>query len=164
MNKIIKKSNKFLLSVFIFFCTYMLTACVMDRTNSFCIRNSSSDTLYIELSESDTLDNLIYWSKEPNETMPPIWPTDTTWVYINGKKVVVDNCFYAFPDSIIHVSPYSFDNKDTCYIYAIKKQIITRYTLDEIRVKKLYDRQAVTAKDFHHRLFEYRPTSPKLMP
>ncbi len=42
-------------------------------------------------------------------------------------------------------------------IYAIKKQIIERYTLDKIRERKLYDRQVVTKKDFHDRFFEYRP-------
>lgn len=30
--------------------------------------------------------------------------------------------------------------------------------MDEIRTKKLYDRQAVTKKNFHNRLFEYNPT------
>ena len=157
MNKKIKIINKLQFFVFLIFCTYMLTSCVMDRITSFCIRNCSSDTLYIELSESDTLDNLIYWYEDSNETMPPIRSTDTTWTYINEKKVVIDNCFYALPDSTVLVSPYSFDNKDTCYIYAIKKQMITRYSLDDIRAKQLYDRRVVTKKDFHDRLFEYRP-------
>ena len=58
MNKIIKKINKQQSFVFLVFCTYMLTSCVMDRITSFGIRNSSNDTLYIELSESDSLDNL----------------------------------------------------------------------------------------------------------
>ena len=164
MNKIIKKINKQQSFVFLVCCTYMLTSCVMDRITSFGIRNSSNDTLYIELSESDSLDNLIYWCEDSNDFMPPIWPTDTTETYINNKKVVIDDRFYALPDSTVLVSPYSFDTKDTCYIYAIKKQIITRYTLDEIRVKKLYDRRAVTKKDFRHRLFEYRPTGSVLMP
>ena len=78
MNKIIKKINKQQSFVFLVFCTCMLTSCVMDRITSFGIRNSSNDTLYIELSESDSLDNLIYWCEDSNDFMPPIWPTDTT--------------------------------------------------------------------------------------
>ena len=113
MNKIIKKINKQQSFVFLVFCTYMLTSCVMDRITSFGIRNSSNDTLYIELSESDSLDNLIYWCEDSNDFMPPIWTTDTTETYINNKKVVIDDRFYALPDSTVLVSPYSFDTKNT---------------------------------------------------
>ena len=109
MNKIIKKINKQQSFVFLVFCTCMLTSCVMDRITSFGIRNSSNDTLYIELSESDSLGDLIYWCEDSNDLMPPTWPTDTTEIYINNKKVVIDNRFYALPDSTVLVSPYSFD-------------------------------------------------------
>ena len=145
-------------SVFLVFCTCMFTSCVMDSIISFGIRNSSNDTLYIELSESDSPGDLIYyWCENSIDSMPPTWVADTTEIYINNKKVILDKCFYALPDSTVFVSPYSFDTKDTCYIYAIKKQIIERYTLDKIRERKLYDRQVVTKKDFHDRFFEYRP-------
>ena len=155
MNK--KIITKTLLLMFIIFCTCTLTSCVMDRVTSFCIRNSTNDSLYIELSESDTLDNLIYWCKNSKETMSPIMSKDTTWAYINGEKVIIDNFFYALPDSTVLVSPYLFNIKDTCYIYAIKRRIATHYSLEEIRKKKLYDRQTVTKKDFNHNcIFEYK--------
>ena len=143
--------------VFLVFCTCMFTSCVIDTVTLFGIRNSSNDTLYIELSESDSPGDLIYWCEDSIDLMPPTWPTDTTEIYINNKKVIIDKRFYALPDSTVFVCPCFFDTKDTCYIYAIKKQIIERYTLDKIRERKLYDRQVVTKKDFHDRFFEYRP-------
>lgn len=109
-------------SVFLVFCTYMFTSCVIDTVTSFGIRNSSNDTLYIELSESDSPGDLIYyWCENSIDSMPPTWPTDTTEIYINNKKVVLDKRFYALPDSTVIVCPCFFDTKDTCYIYAIKK-------------------------------------------
>ena len=95
----------------------------MDNISSFCIRNHTNDTLFIELSTSDTLDNLIYYFEHSNER--PIVPKDTTRVYINEKEIILDNLFYALPDSI----------------YAIKWQVATQYTMEEIRATKLYDRQ-----------------------
>jgi hypothetical protein len=152
MNMNMKMNGKILIVMSIILTT--LASCVMDRVTLFCIRNCSRDTLYIELAQKDTLDNLIYWDKDSR----PIFPEDTTWTYINGKKVIIDNFFYALPDSIVLASPYSFNNNDTCYIYAIKRRILTHYSLDEVRAKKLYDRRAVTKKDFwNNREFKYRP-------
>ncbi len=77
-------------------------------------------------------------------------------MYIHGEKVILYNFYYALPDSTSG-GIYPLD-KDTCYIYTIKKQIITSHTLDESRVRKLYDRRAVTKKDFNkNRIYEYRP-------
>ena len=45
---------------------------------------------------------------------------------------------------------------DTCYIYAIKWQVATQYSIEEIRAKKLYDKRTVTKKDFHDGIYEYR--------
>ena len=57
---------------------------------------------------------------------------------------------------MVFASPYSFKNNDTCYIYAIKHWVVTHYSLEEIRTKKLYDRKTVIKKDFCNGLYEYR--------
>lgn len=151
-----QKIDKILFLASIILGVFVLYSCVMDRITAFCIRNCTNDTLYIELSESDTLDNWIYWSKYPKDTKRPIMPKDTTWIYIHRGKVVIDNFFYAPPDSMVFASPYSFKNNDTCYIYAIKHWVVTHYSLEEIRTKKLYDRKTVIKKDFCNSLYEYR--------
>jgi len=133
-------------------------SCVMDRKTSFYIRNCTNDTLLIDLTESDTLDDDICWGKHPGDTIE-LDPEDTIGIYLHGKKVIFFNCVYALPDSVLFVDPYIFDLKDTCYIYAIKWQVATRYTLEEIRAKKLYNRLSVTKSDSHNRLFEYRPAA-----
>ena len=119
----------------------------------YCVKNCTEDTLFIDLTVSDTLTDDIYWGMHP-EGRVVIDSEDTTSVYIHGKKVILHNFYYVLADST-SVGVYPL-NKVTCYIYAIKKQIITCYTLGEIRMKKLYDRQIITKKDFRDRLFEYR--------
>ena len=134
-----------------------LDSCVMDKKTFICVKNYTKDTLLIELTESDTLDDEICWGKHSGDTIE-LDPEDTIGIYVHGKKVFFKNCFYALPDSVLFVSPYIFNLKDTCYIYAIKWQIAKHYTLEEIRAKKLYDRRGVTKKDFNdNRIFEYRP-------
>lgn len=133
----------------------LLSSCVLDWKYSFIIKNRTNDTLLIELTDDDTLNNNIYWGSVPEDT---IWTTesDTTWIYMNGEKIVINNLYYAQPDSIILVGPYWFNKKDTCYIYAIKWWVATHYTLDEIRKGKLYEKRAITKADFNERLYEYK--------
>ena len=150
----IRKIGKILILVSVTLAT--LGSCVMDRKISFYIRNCTNETLLIELTESDTLDDEICWGKHSGDTIE-LDPEDTIGIYVHGKKVFFKNCFYALPDSVLFVSPYIFNLKDTCYIYAIKWEMARHYTIEEIRAKKLYDRRPVTKRDFHNRLFEYRP-------
>lgn len=148
----IRKQNK--LYYLLLILSLVLKSCVIDiMPLGYSVKNCTKDTLFIDLTVSDTLTDDIYYK------MPP---EDTTWGYINGEKVVFNKFYYVLPNSTSG-GIYPLDN-DTCYIYSIKKQIITRYTLDEIRVRKLYDRQIVTKKDFHDHLFEYRPTGSVGMP
>ena len=142
MNK--KTITKILFLVPIITIAFTLTSCVIDNISLYCISNRTNDTLYIVLSTSDTLDNLIYYCEQSDDTMRPIVP------------IILDNLFYALPDSTVFVSPLSFDINDTCYIYTIKWQVATQYTIEEIRAKKMYDRRSVTKKDFRNCLFEYR--------
>lgn len=149
----IRKQNK--LYYLLLILSLVLKFCVIDiKPLGYSVKNCTKDTLFIYLTVSDTLTNDIYYGMHPEDTIGLV-PEDTTWVYIHGKKVVLNNFYYVFPDSTSG-GIYPLYN-DTCYIYAIKKQIITRYTLDKIRERKLYDREVVTKKDFHDRLFEYRP-------
>ena len=154
MNK--KTITKVLFLVPIITIAFTLTSCVIDNISSYCISNRTNDTLYIVLSTSDTLDNLIYYCEQSDDTLRPIAPKDTTRVFINGKIIILDNLFYALPDSTVFVSPRSFEINDTCYIYTIKSQVATQYTIEEIRAKKMYDRRSVTKKDFRNCIFEYR--------
>jgi len=144
--------------LFLLFTTcFILNSCIFDTKSGYGIRNCTNDTLLIELTESDTLDDEIYWDKDSKDTIEILQPDDTTGIHVRGEKVVLWKCYYALPDSVLGFGPNLSDLKDTCYIYAIKWQVVTHYTLDEIRKKKLYDRQAITDKDFHKRLFEYKP-------
>ena len=131
-------------------------SCIIDtKPLGYCVRNCTSDTFLIQLTKSDTLDGWMYWGKQPEDTARPT-PENTIVVYIHGKKVILASYFYTLPDTI---SGYLYPlGNDTCYVYAIKWQIAKHYTLEEIRAKKLYDRRAVTKKDFNdNRIFEYRP-------
>ena len=76
----------------------------------------------------------MYWGKHPENTMRPIVQEDTTWVYIHGEKVIIDNFFYALPDSTVFANPYVFYINDTCYIYAIKWQVATHYSLEAHKI------------------------------
>ena len=154
MNMNMKMNGKILIVMSITLTT--LTSCVMDTMPlGYRVKNCTKDTLFIDLTVSDTLTDDIYWGIHPEDTIGLV-PEDTTSVYIHGEKVILYNFYYALPDSTSG-GIYPLD-KDTCYIYTIKKQIITSHTLDEIRVRKLYDRRAVTKKDFNkNRIYEYRP-------
>ena len=154
-----KKKNKHCFVVCFLLFTYTLTSCVMcvmDRYESLLVKNCSTDTLYLEISECDTLGNYIYWNNYMTHAI------DTTWVCINEENIVLDNFNHlATPGDTIFLDFHYFSHFDTCYIYAIEKRIVTSYTLDDIRRKKLYIRQAVTKYDFQNRMYEYRPTNKK---
>ncbi len=127
-----------------------LDSCVMDKKTFICVKNYTKDTLLIELTESDTLDNWIYKGKHPDEPNIPVLPSDTNAVDIPGRKVIINDFFYALPDSTLFADSYIFNLKDTCYIYAIKWQIVRLYSPEQIRVKRLYDRRILTKKDFNN--------------
>lgn len=136
---------------------FILNSCIFDTKSAYGIRNCTNDTLLIDLTESSNLDSCwMYWGKH-FEDSTGIQPDDTTVVYVHGEKVILSNYYCTQPDSVLFVDPYKFNIKDICYIYAIKWQVATRYTLEEIRAKKLYNRLSVTKSDFHNRMFEYRP-------
>ena len=150
----IRKIGKILILVSVI--SVAFCSCIIDtKPLGYCVRNCTRDTLLIDVTKSDTLDNEICWGKHSGDTIE-LDPEDTIGIYVHGEKVIFFNFFYALPDSTAG-GIYPFGN-DTCYIYAIKWQIAKHYTLEEIRAKKLYDRRGVTKNDFNdNRIFEYRP-------
>ena len=135
----------------------MFNSCVMDTVNSLCIRNGTKDILFGELTEVDTFGKGIYWSKDNKDIGRLIFPEDTTGVCIHGEKVFLWLPYRTMPDTISFYAPlFTLMEVDTCYIYAIKWQVATQYSIEEIRVKKLYDKRIVTIKDFHDGIYEYK--------
>ncbi len=150
-----KKNGK--IFVLILIITTMFNSCVMDTVNSLCIRNCTKDTLFLELTEVDSLGKGIYWSKDNKDIGRLIFPEDTTGVCIHGEKVFLWLPYRTMPDTISFYAPlFTLMEVDTCYIYAIKWQVATQYSIEEIRVKKLYDKRIVTIKDFHDGIYEYK--------
>lgn len=133
----------------------VLNSCVIIDTKplGYSIKNCTNDTLLINLTNVDTLNDDIYW-KAYSEDSITMTPDDTTTVYIHGKRVSIYNMYRLLPNTESRGS-YSLFYSDTCYLYAIKWQIATHYPLEEIRSRKLYDKVAVTKRDFNHRLYEY---------
>ena len=137
--------------------SFLLQSCVFDiMPLSYRIRNCTKDTLFINMTNSKTLTNDFYWKIEDAEKFKFV-QADTTSVRVHGEKVVLNTYYQVFPDST-NIGIYPLYN-DSCIVYSIKKEIIKRYTFDEIRRKRLYDRQTITEKDFHDRIFEYRFTN-----
>ena len=52
------------------------------------IKNCTKDTLLIDLTESDTLDDWVYWGENPEDTLGIMAP-DTLAIYIDGKEVII---------------------------------------------------------------------------
>ncbi len=141
-------------SLLAFFQSFFLGSCVLDsKPLGYSVKNCTKDTLLIDLSESDTLNNDMYWNLHSRDTIGLI-SMDTTSVYICGKKVVIFNFYCVAPET--KSGGFWPINSDTFYIYTIQWNVARNFTLEKIREKKLYGRRLVTKKDFKNRLFEYR--------
>lgn len=131
---------------------FILCSCIMDRKTTFFIKNSTNDTLLIELSESDTLVNKKYWSKRDEEIKIPVDSKELETVLSNS---IIGH--FAIPNAVLFVNPSVFLLNDTCYIYAIKWSEAKHNTFDEIRTRRLYDKRVVTKDNFNsNNLFEYK--------
>ena len=150
----IKDIYKFV--IFSLMASSVFASCVIDHRTALCIRNCEKDTFFLELTESSVLDNGIYFDRDSENMNVGVFPEDTTEISIHGEKVIFWNQYCTLPDSMSFHASYLFDIQDTCYIYAIRRQVAMHYSLDEIREQGLYDRQVVTKKDFHNGVFEYR--------
>jgi len=143
--------KKILLLVFSLF---FLNSCIIDyKPAGYFVYNHTKDTLLIEMTESDTLTDSIYWGIHPLDSVLLDSEQDTICVSVKGEKVA----FWRFN----YVLPYSesgsiYPLPDTCYVYVIKWNIAKSYSFEEIRDKKLYDRRVVSRKDFDGHVYEYR--------
>lgn len=142
--------KKILLLVFSLF---FLNSCIIDyKPAGYFVYNHTKDTLLIEMTESETLTDSIYWGIHPLDSVLLDSEQDTICVSVKGEKVA----FWRFN----YVLPYSesgsiYPLPDTCYVYVIKWNIAKSYSFEEIRDKKLYDRRIVSRKDFDGHVYEY---------
>jgi hypothetical protein len=142
--------------MFAFVVIVSLNSCYMDSkqfVNS--VRNCTSDTLLIELTESGNFDGRSIFDDKDTSDYTGVDFEYVTEAYIKGKKVYVSKYNYALPDSTT-LGKIVVDNRKKYYLYAVKWSVATHYTLDEIRAKKLYDRRVVTKKDFNDYVYEYK--------
>lgn len=143
--------KKILLLVFSLF---FLNSCIIDyKPAGYFVYNHTKDTLLIEMTESETLTDSIYWGIHSLDSVLLDSEQDTICVSVKGEKVA----FWRFN----YVLPYSesgsiYPLPDTCYVYVIKWNIAKSYSFEEIRDKKLYDRRVVSRKDFDGHVYEYR--------
>ena len=142
--------KKILLLVFSLF---FLNSCIIDyKPAGYFVFNHTKDTLLIEMTESETLTDSIYWGIHSLDSVLLDSEQDTICVSVKGEKVA----FWRFN----YVLPYSesgsiYPLPDTCYVYVIKWNIAKSYSFEEIRDKKLYDRRVVSRKDFDGHVYEY---------
>lgn len=130
---------------------------VCSKHRGYIARNCTSDTLLLEVTESDTLDDWMYWGVHPGDTVVNDYPYDTIEVSIKGGKTVFSTFNRIPPDSIMSDGLDPFP-KDSCYIYAIKWKDAIRYTREEIHARKLYERRVVTKRDFDDDcVYDYKP-------
>ena len=142
--------------MFAFVVLVSLNSCYMDSkqfVNS--VRNCTSDTLLIELTESGNFDGHYIFEDKDTLEYNRLDLEYFTEAYIKGKKIYVSKFNYALPDSTT-LGKIVVDDRKKYYVYAIKWNVATHYTLDEIRAKKLYDRRVVTKEDFKDHVYEYK--------
>lgn len=125
-------------------------SCIMDTKESWFIKNRTKDTLLITLSQVDTLPDWQLWNKD----LWKIASSDRSSREETAFQIATIGNI-AFPDSFVYVNSDNFLYQDTCYLFTIEWRIAKRYSMNEIHSKRLYRRQDVTKKDFHHNMFVY---------
>ncbi len=137
-----------ILSIFIFF-----SSCIMDcKRAGYFVKNCTDDTLFMVLTLKDTLNDEIYWSKNPYDTIISDF-NDTISTYLNGREVRFSNYYYVLPN---HNSNSIDEVKDTCYLFVIKWNVAKIYSIDEIRNKRMYKLKILTKEDLRDPVYEYR--------
>lgn len=125
-------------------------SCIMDTKESWFIKNRTKDTLLITLSQVDTLPDWQLW----NEDLWKIASSDRSSREETAFQIATIGNI-ALPDSFVYVNSDNFLYQDTCYLFTIEWRIAKRYSMNEIHSKRLYRRQNVTKRDFHHNMFVY---------
>ena len=134
---------------------YVFASCLMDKVTTFYVKNCTKDSLLININRTDTLVDWQFW---PIEDAHPESQYDTR-VFDDAFHLAVAGSL-VLPDSMISMDPCILQLFDSCYIYAVKYSVARKYSIDDIRAKKLYDRQVMTKRDFHDWLFEYKCKRP----
>lgn len=125
-------------------------SCIMDTKESWFIKNRTKDTLLMTLSQVDTLPDWQLWNKD----LWKIAQADRSSREETAFQIATIGNI-ALPDSFVYVNSDNFLYQDTCYLFTIEWRIAKRYSMNEIHSKRLYRRQDVTKKDFHHNMFVY---------
>ena len=125
-------------------------SCIMDTKEAWFIKNRTKDTLLMTLSQVNTLPNWQLWNKD----LWKIAQADRSSREETAFQIATIGNI-AFPDSFVYVNSDNFLYQDTCYLFTIEWRIAKRYSMNEIHSKRLYRRQNVTKKDFHHNMFVY---------
>lgn len=125
-------------------------SCIMDTKEAWFIKNRTKDTLLITLSQVDTLPDWQLWNKD----LWKIASSDRSSREETAFQIATIGNI-ALPDSFVYVNSDNFLYQDTCYLFTIEWRIAKRYSMNEIHSKRLYRRQDVTKKDFHHNIFVY---------
>jgi hypothetical protein len=131
------------------------SSCIMDKQINIYVKNCTEDSLLIKVTRTDTLVDWQFW---PIEDAHPESQYDTR-VFDDAFHLAVAGSL-VLPDSMISMDPCILQLFDSCYIYAVKYSVARKYSIDDIRAKKLYDRQVMTKRDFHDWLFEYKCKRP----
>lgn len=125
-------------------------SCIMDTKEAWFIKNRTKDTLLMTLSQVDTLPDWQLWNKD----LWKIAQADRSSREETAFQIATIGNI-ALPDSFVYVNSDNFLYQDTCYLFTIEWRIAKRYSMNEIHSKRLYRRQDVTKKDFHHNMFVY---------
>ena len=125
-------------------------SCIMDTKEAWFIKNRTKDTLLMTLSQVDTLPDWQLWNKD----LWKIASSDRSSREETAFQIATIGNI-ALPDSFVYVNSDNFLYQDTCYLFTIEWRIAKRYSMNEIHSKRLYRRQDVTKKDFHHNMFVY---------
>ena len=131
------------------------SSCIMDKQINIYVKNCTKDSLLIKVTRTDTLVDWQFW---PIEDAHPESQYDTR-VFDDAFHLAVAGSL-VLPDSMISMDPCILQLFDSCYIYAVKYSVARKYSIDDIRAKKLYDRQVMTKRDVHDWLFEYKCKRP----
>lgn len=131
------------------------SSCIMDKQINIYVKNCTKDSLLVKVTRTDTLVDWQFW---PIEDAHPESQYDTR-VFDDAFHLAVAGSL-VLPDSMITMDPCILQLFDSCYIYAVKYSVARKYSIDDIRAKKLYDRQVMTKRDFHDWLFEYKCKRP----
>ncbi len=140
--------KKFMTLVMVTSIIYSIYSCSTVRHGTWFV-NCTNDTLYMGMACCDNFDSIRYSleSKEfinelseiPIDSMELINKIESymDWDEINFRKIPVFPGSGCIQDDAVLFNAY---RNDTTYIFVIKKQIAQKYTLEEIRDKKLYDK------------------------